>query len=131
MKFAIPAALMLSLASPAAFAADDAPADASIAFANHGGIDDWTATDDRTIYFEDRFRRWYRADLMGPCTGLDFAWHIGVDTGVNGSLDRWGAVFVDGQRCPFQSFVAVSGPPPERADAKRHKRSTAAARKES
>jgi hypothetical protein len=87
------------------------PAETSIPFANMGGIRDWRAIDDETLYVQDVRRNWYVARLMAPCPDLTFAQAIGFETkGVN-QLDRFAAVVVRGQRYQLASFVA-SGPPP-------------------
>lgn len=88
-----------------------AAAETSIPFADMGGIRDWSAIDDTTLYVQDIRRNWYIAKLIAPCTDLTFATTIGFETkGVN-RLDKFGAVVVGGQRCALSSFVA-SGPPP-------------------
>lgn len=88
--------------------------EASIPFANRGGIYDWKALDDSTLYIQARNRKWYRAQLVPRCNGLTFAIKIGFDTGLYPSFDRSSYVLVDGQRCPLQSLVE-SGPPPKKA----------------
>ena len=111
----IVAALACALPPSMAYAqaADAAPAaqETSIPFIDMGGIRDWQAIDDNALYVQDVARKWYLAKLMGPCTDLSFATTIGFETkGVN-RLDRFGAVVVNGQRCPLTSFVASDGPP--------------------
>lgn len=97
-------------------AAPSAPAETSIPFANMGGIRDWEAADNSSIYVQDNSRNWYLAKLSAPCVDLPFATTIGFETrGVN-QLDRFGTVIVAGQRYPLTSFVA-SGPPPSRVKA--------------
>jgi hypothetical protein len=92
-------------------AASGAPQETSIPFVNMGGIRDWQAVDDDTLYVQDIGRKWYVAKLNGACTDLTFATSIGFETkGVN-QLDRFGTVIVGNQRCAMGSFVA-SGPPP-------------------
>src|SRR3569833_3895111 len=54
--------------------------DASIPFANHGGVWDWQAVGTHTIYFEDRTTRWYRAELIGNAVDLPRTQYIGLDT---------------------------------------------------
>jgi hypothetical protein len=101
-------------AEQAVRAEEAAAKEASIPFANMGGLRDWKAVDDETLYVQDVRRNWYLAKLLAPCTDLTFATTIGFETkGVN-QLDRFGAVIVRGQRCPLRSFVA-SGPPPRDA----------------
>lgn len=111
-RLLFPFAALLVVAAPAMAA--EAPGsipEAAIPFANHGGVWDWTAEGDETVYFQDRARRWYRAKLFGPATELPYAITIGIDAGPSGRLDRWGAIIVDGQRYPFLSFERVDGPP--------------------
>jgi len=86
-------------------------ADASIAFANHGGVQDWRADGTRTVYFRDQHNRWYRAELLGTAVDLPFVEDIGIDPNADGSLDRFGAIIVHGQRYAFTSFDEVAGPP--------------------
>lgn len=113
------AGLALGVAAVSASAAAEpapapAPQEARIPFVDHGGIRDWRAADGDTLYVQDAHRRWYRAELMHRATGLPFALAIGFDTGAVGSLDRFSAIVVDGQRIPLRSLVRVDGPPPKR-----------------
>jgi hypothetical protein len=102
----------LALASAPALAGNAPPQrEASIAFADHGGVDDWRAEGDHAIYFKDQHRRWYRAELFGPCFDLPYVEHIGIDARPSGTLDKFGAIYVRGQRCAFRSFEQVPGPP--------------------
>ena len=90
------------------------PKEASIPFVNQGGIRDWQAIDNETLYIQDIHRKWYLAKLMTPCIDLPFVQAIGIETkGVN-RLDKWGSIIVRGQRYPIASLVA-SGPPPSNA----------------
>ncbi|KHK92753.1 hypothetical protein LK12_07705 [Novosphingobium malaysiense] len=84
---------------------------ASIPFANHGGVWDWRADGNRTVYFEDNHDNWYKAELMGYSPDLPFVEFIALDTRPNGTLDRWSAVYIHGQRYPFVSFEKVDAPP--------------------
>lgn len=88
--------------------------DASIAFANHGGVWDWRAVGTRTIYFQDRNKHWYRAELIGNAIDLPWVQFIGLDTKPGDRLDRFSEVYIKGQRYPFQSFDQVAGPPPRK-----------------
>ncbi|MDT9600976.1 DUF6491 family protein [Sphingosinicella rhizophila] len=104
-------------ATPAAAgppAAKPAP-EARIPFVNHGGIRNWRAIDRDTLYIEDSHRRWYRAELMGPCFDLGFTERIGFETRGNDTFDRFSTIRVGRDRCPVQSLVAVPGPPPKKA----------------
>lgn len=109
---------VLALMPVSAFAHDaqgQQAAYAQIPFVNNGGINDWRSVGESTVYFEDNFHHWYRAQLMMPAVDLPFAFRIGIDTGPGGTLDRFGAITVDHQRYPFSSFVQVNGPPPAKA----------------
>jgi hypothetical protein len=89
----------------------------SIPFADMGGIRDWKAIDDSTLYVQDIRRNWYIAKLIQPSPDLTFATKIGFETKGTNQLDKFGTVVVGGQRIPLTSFVA-SGPPPAKTAAK-------------
>jgi len=88
---------------------------ASIPFANHGGIYDWEADRQQGLWVQDIHRNWYYAKFMGPCLGLDFANVLAFDTRPMGTFDRFSKVLVPGEgmggRCTVQSFTRSSGPP--------------------
>lgn len=90
-----------------------APKEERIPFADHGGIRDWRAGDNDTIYVQDRARQWYKVELMRRVSGLPFEWRIGFDTGPIGTFDRFSSVVIDRQRVPVQSVVRVDAPPPK------------------
>jgi hypothetical protein len=103
--------------SPASLASSESAASArepapyvSIPFANHGGIRDWRADDNRSLWIEGRSGQWYYAEMFGPCFGLNFAERIGFVTAPYGSFDRWSSVIVDGQKCTIGS-LRLSDPP--------------------
>lgn len=116
LTYAAPLAALFLTAAPAMAAHAPVQASASIPFANHHGVRDWVAQGNDTIYFQDSARRWYKAVLFAPSMELPFATAIGIDSGPMGTLDRWGAVIVRGQRYPFQSFERVAGPPPRKGE---------------
>lgn len=91
-------------------AAAPAQKEASIPFANRGGIHNWRVVDRDTLLIEGTHRRWYRAELMSPAHDLPFAQAIGFDTRPNGTLDCFSAVIVRGQRYPITSLVEVPAP---------------------
>jgi len=88
----------------------------SIPFVDMGGIRDWQAVDDSTLYVQDVRRNWYVAKLNAPNSDLMFVTTIGFETKGTNQLDRFGTVVVGGQRIPLTSFVA-SGPPPAKPKA--------------
>jgi Lon protease-like protein len=90
--------------------AGDATKPASIAFANLGAIQSFRAIGDDALLIEASGHRWFRATFFGPCLGLRSAEKLAFVTEPGGSLDRFSAVWVDGQRCPFRSFEATEPP---------------------
>lgn len=118
MKRAVASGLALTLAAAVALAAD-APAgqggQASIPFANMGGIRNWRAVDDDTLYIEGRNGRWYRAELMMPCLGLNFAQAIGFVVEPTGHFDRFSSIVVEGRQCHVRSLSESAGPPQGRS----------------
>lgn len=83
---------------------------ARIPFANTVGIRDWRPDGRNAVYIEDVHRNWYRADLFAPAPELPFVTFIGIDAGPTGTLDKFGAIYVDGQRYTFRDFVEVPDP---------------------
>jgi len=106
----IPFAAFAIAASPPTTVRQSPPPEASIPFADAGSVTDWRADGDQAVYFEDVHGQWYRADLMRPSFDLPFAEAIGIDSGPVGTLDRFGAIYVDGQKYQFQSFQKVESP---------------------
>jgi hypothetical protein len=94
-------------------AASSAPTtEASIAFANHGGIRNWEADREQGLWVQDSRRNWYYAKLMGPCMGLNFAMGLRFDTRPMGTFDRFSSIVVPREgRCMIQSLVPSEGPP--------------------
>jgi hypothetical protein len=111
MLFAALAALTVASGAQAAAL----PPQASIPFVNHGGIRDWHAVDTETLYVQDAHRRWYRADLLGPCFDLPFALGIGFETRGIDRFDRFSAIRVGRDRCPVSSLTPSDAPPAKRA----------------
>ena len=114
MKLSILFAAAAALALPTSAFAGTPLREASIPFANHGGVDDWRAESSDVIYFKDSRRRWYRAELFGPAFDLPYTEHIGIDASPSGALDRWSAIYVRGHRYHFRSFERIDGPPPRK-----------------
>jgi hypothetical protein len=97
--------------APIGMASATAPAkvEASIPF---GLIRDWQADRERGMWIQAYSRKWYYAEFMGRCTGLNFATAVGFDTRFQSSFDRFSSVFVPGYgRCPIQTFTPSDGPP--------------------
>jgi len=91
---------------------------AEIPFVAFGGVRNWTATNNSAVYLQAPNGQWYRADLMGPCTGLPFAFGIGVQTDFGDTFDRFSSIIVDGHRCPVMSVSKVAAPPAPAAKVK-------------
>ena len=114
-RLIVPLALAVAAVPLAVHAAPPRPAPrAEIAFADHGGVEDWRAVSDREIWFEDLHRHWYRATLMTPAFDLPFVEHIGIDARPSGTLDKFGGIYVRRQHYMFASFEAMPGPPPKK-----------------
>jgi len=86
------------------------PKEASIPFANRGGISRWAVVDNRTLLIEGRNRQWYKATLFSPCIDLPFAQTIGIKTSPGGTFDRWSSLVVRRQRCSLTSLIAIPAP---------------------
>ena len=82
----------------------------SIPFANHGGIRNWRADDNRSMWIEGRDGQWYHAEMFGPCFGLDFADRVGFVVAPYGSFDRYSSVIVDGQKCAIDTLRRADPP---------------------
>lgn len=107
--------MALAVVTTAAAASDAPPAkNASIPFADLGGINDWRADGDRALYIQGRNRKWYHAELMGFCPDLGFTEHIGFVIEPNGEFDRFSAIVVRGHSCALKS-LSESAPPPKKA----------------
>ena len=114
LSTAIAGAALSLLATIAAAEATSAqpPAEASIPFANHGGILNWQADGNKGLYVQGARRQWYYAKFMGSCLGVNFANTLAFNTAPMGTFDRWSTVIVPREgRCGLQSVVASDGPP--------------------
>ena len=115
MKNILLTLLASTLAAPAA-AASSGPQErrgeeVGIPFTNHRAIRTFEAPSDDILYLQDRQRRWYRAEIGGPCFGLKWATVIGYDTRGGLSLDRFSKIIVERERCPIVSLTRSDGPP--------------------
>lgn len=114
--------LALATALSAAWPAMAAPAPRGgneIPFVNFGGIRNWTANDDSTLYVQAAGGQWYEVDMAQPCSGLPFALRIGVDGGPMGTLDSFSSILVDGNRCRVAAVTRLAAPPPSQRAAAR------------
>lgn len=109
LAVAVLSALVAGCAGSADYATPIGP-QASIPFVEHGNIRDFHAVNDDTVFLQARNRQWYRADLIGPCFGLPYANGIGIDARPMGTLDRFGTIIVDGERCKIGSLTPAESP---------------------
>lgn len=123
---------VLALAGPA-LAAKPTPhiwpelgVETQIIFANHGEIRNFEADGQDGIWLEDRKRRWYYAELLGGCQGLNFAQGVGFDTGGSSNFDKFSSIIVDEWKCPVVSVVTAEKPLPRKERERRRKAALAA-----
>jgi hypothetical protein len=105
-------AAALAIGAPAAADNQKTPGDASIPFVNHGGIRDWRAIDDVTVYVQAQNGKWYLAKTRSDCLHMTYADDIGFDTGPVDTLDKFSTIIVQGQRCALKSLTRIDGRPP-------------------
>jgi len=84
--------------------------DAVIDFAGAGGIRDWHAENDSSIYLMDRAGHWYLALLSGPCWGLRFNRAVAFETDVSGRFDTFSTVRTRNHRCHVDRIVRSPRP---------------------
>ena len=107
--FALVPSVALAADNDSKPAASEKQPAAFIPFANRGGVWDWHGEGQSTVYFQDRHKRWYKAELLTPCVDLPWVQFIGLDTGPSDRLDKWSQIYVKGQRYPFKSFERYTG----------------------
>lgn len=83
---------------------------ASIPFANHGGIRNWRPIADDVLLIESVHGNWYRAEFFGSCTGLRFSETLAFETNADGSFDRFSSVRTRDQVCRVRSLVEIPDP---------------------
>lgn len=118
MKNAIAMTVLASVlvAGVANAAAPASAKDAAIHFADNGGIYSYQADSNHELYIQSRDRTWYKAELIGPCDGLEFANGIGFKAEPGGDFTKFGDVIVNGRSCKVGSLMAIEGKPPKKAD---------------
>jgi hypothetical protein len=113
------AAGLAALAAPAAQAADPSVAkspalpEASIPFADHGGVNNWETDGSRGLWVESSRHEWYYGTFATPCSGLNTAETIRFKFSPSGTLDRFSTIATrdTGRECWFKSFTKSEGPP--------------------
>jgi hypothetical protein len=81
-----------------------------IPFANHGGVLDWHVVDDTTLLIQDIHGQWYVAKVIGPAFTLPSTEHLGFVTEPSGTLEKFSAIIVRGQRFPIISLTLTDPP---------------------
>lgn len=72
---------------------------------------EWKAASDESAYIRGGNGEWYLVRTTNRCTRLLSARAIGFDTSALNQLDRFGALLVEGQRCPVASVTRSARPP--------------------
>jgi hypothetical protein len=96
--------------APKAPVVDPTTSEARIPFANHGGIYNWRAVNDRTLLIQAQNRQWFKATLFAPCIDLAFAERVGFESNADGSFDKFSSIRVRNQKCTIQSLVPTEAP---------------------
>jgi hypothetical protein len=86
----------------------------SIPFAGSVGIDEWRSESDSALFLRSKSQGWFRAELVGACSGLSVATAIGYEAEADGSFENTSAILVDGQRCPVATLQKIDGEPPKK-----------------
>lgn len=89
-------------------------ANVTIPRVDQGNIMAWQVLDARTVYLQDRARRWYRADMRGACVRLAFGGQLGFRTGPGGRLDAGSQILSRAGACTIKTLVTADGPPAKR-----------------
>lgn len=95
---------------PVPYVWPDLGVETSIVFPNYGAIRNFEADGNDGVWLEDRQRRWYYAELLGPCRDLNFANAIGFDTRGAPRFDKFSTIIVRGQKCQLISLVTSEKP---------------------
>jgi hypothetical protein len=71
-------------------------------------VNDWSAPNNQTLMIRTVDGQQYRAQMLSPCWGLQFANTVGFTTRGGNTLDRFsGVVLPDGTRCQFRNLERV------------------------
>jgi hypothetical protein len=82
----------------------------AIDYAARGGIRDWHADDEQSIYLMDRTGRWYRATFSHRCLNLPSNQAIAFETDALGRFDRFSTIGTADMRCQVESIVRSPRP---------------------
>jgi hypothetical protein len=101
-------ALLLAAAAPGHAPSPDQ--EVRIPFADFGGVRSFESYQDDVVYLEDRHRNWYKAELIGPCFGVNWAFRLGIDTRGSPDFDRFSRLIVGDERCTIGSLSRSEKP---------------------
>jgi len=79
------------------------PGETAIQFASNGGIRDWYADNERSIYLMDRSSHWYLATFTNVCSLLPSAQTIHFQVSPNGTFDRFSWITTEDSYCQVAS----------------------------
>lgn len=83
---------------------------ATIPFANHGGISNWKVVDDGALLIQDNHGSWYLAKLQNAPYDLVIAENLGFVTPPSGTLGQLSSIVVKGRRYPIISLTRTDPP---------------------
>ena len=114
---------VLIAAVPLFAAAGSAPsaknAEASIPFANHGGIREWRADGSKGMWIEAASGHWFYASFSSQCNTLTSAIGLKFVPEPSGVLSRWSSIRLEhNERCFFRTLQPSDAPPKQAAPAK-------------
>jgi hypothetical protein len=72
---------------------------------------EWKAASDEAAYVRGGRGEWYLVRTTNRCTRLLSSTGLGFETSALNQLDRYGALLVEGQRCPVASITRSEKPP--------------------
>jgi hypothetical protein len=72
---------------------------------------EWKAASDEAAYVRGGKGEWYLVRTTNRCTRLLSSTGLGFETSALNQLDRYGALLVEGQRCPVASITRSEKPP--------------------
>jgi hypothetical protein len=95
----------------AAAAAPDANGETVIPFVSSISQIEWKAISNDSLYLRGGKGEWYVIRTSNRCSRLRSSLAISLEASAGNQLDRHGAVWVQGVRCPVASIVHSDGPP--------------------
>jgi hypothetical protein len=105
------AAALLGACATAPVPASDPAGETVIPFMSSIRSLEWKAVSDQAAYVRGGNGDWFLVRTANRCTRLRAATAIGFDVAALDQLDRYGALLVQGQRCPIASITRSEGPP--------------------